>query len=116
MVKYRNPKASILNLFKENYNDAFTIQDVADKVGFDRDTVSKYLAVMDAEGSISMVKQIGTTKLFKMREDPILNLRRCRDSLSDILEDSPKIFDAKEIAAIEKTKQMLDQKLKQILR
>ncbi|MDE1827696.1 MAG: hypothetical protein KGH65_00845 [Candidatus Micrarchaeota archaeon] len=116
MAKYQSPKSSILNLLRENYNETFTIQDVADRIGVDRDTASKYLAVMDAEGSINMVKQIGTTKLFRIKEDPLLNLRRCRDNLSNILENYPEKFEAEEATAVEKTKDMLDQKLKQSVR
>jgi len=44
-----------------------TINDVAKEIGINRITASKYLAVMEAEGTIKH-RNIGTAKLFSLRE------------------------------------------------
>jgi len=52
----------------ENAEEAPTIEDVVKATGYSRPTVSKYLALLSAEGKVS-VRIIGPAKLFKKTKE-----------------------------------------------
>lgn len=43
-----------------------TIQDIADQTNISRETVSKYMLVLKAEGKIKVTKQVGKAKLYEV--------------------------------------------------
>ncbi|UCD13751.1 MAG: HTH domain-containing protein [Thermoplasmatales archaeon] len=61
----KDKKQKVLDAIKKADPPYVTIQDMADKTGFSRETVSKYMAVLEAEGKIKITKTIGKANLFE---------------------------------------------------
>ena len=61
----RDNKQRILNAIKSSKPPYVLIQDIADKTGLSRETVSKYMLVLAAEGKIKATKKVGKALLYE---------------------------------------------------
>jgi len=59
-------KQKILKFLEKHYPKDFTIQEVADKVLFHRNTVSTYLKVLVAEKKAMITRNIGKVNLYSI--------------------------------------------------
>ena len=64
MKNGKTPKEIILDAIKNANPPYVTIQDIADITKISRETVSKYMLVLEAEGKITVTKIIGKVKLY----------------------------------------------------
>jgi response regulator of citrate/malate metabolism len=55
----------IISILKKSSQD-LTIDDISQKIGMNRITISKYLAVMEARGKLKM-RSIGKAKLYQLK-------------------------------------------------
>lgn len=60
----KNTKEIVLDAIKDADPPYVTIQDIADITKISRETVSKYMLVLEAEGKIKVTKIIGKAKLY----------------------------------------------------
>jgi response regulator of citrate/malate metabolism len=58
-------KDRILEEIKNSIPSYVTIQEIADKTKISRDTVSKYILVLAAEGKIRVTKKVGKVNLYE---------------------------------------------------
>jgi len=58
-------KDRILEEIKNSIPSYVTIQEIADKTKISRDTVSKYILVIAAEGKIRVTKKVGKVNLYE---------------------------------------------------
>ena len=58
-------KDKILEEIKNSTPSYVTIQEIADKTKISRDTVSKYILVLAAEGKIRVTKKVGKVNLYE---------------------------------------------------
>ena len=58
-------KDKILEEIKNSTPSYVTIQEIADKTKISRDTVSKYILVLAAEGKIRITKKVGKVNLYE---------------------------------------------------
>ena len=58
-------KDRILEEIKNSTPSYVTIQEIADKTKISRDTVSKYILVLAAEGKIRITKKVGKVNLYE---------------------------------------------------
>ena len=64
-MKKKSTKDIILEAIRE-YNPPYvTIQDIANVTKLSRETVSKYMLVLEAEGKIRVTKIVGKAKLYE---------------------------------------------------
>lgn len=63
--KDKDTKQKILDAIKKANPPYVTIQDIADQTKISRETVSKYMMVLEAEGKIKVTKQVGKAKLYE---------------------------------------------------
>ncbi|MBD3215259.1 MAG: HTH domain-containing protein [Candidatus Lokiarchaeota archaeon] len=61
-----NPEITekIITFLSENYPKDFNIQDIADAIEIHRNTVSTYLKVLVAEGTLKVSRKIGRIRLY----------------------------------------------------
>jgi DNA-binding IclR family transcriptional regulator len=64
MKKGKSAKETILDAIRTANPPYVTIQDIADATKISRETVSKYMLVLEAEGKIKVTKIIGKAKLY----------------------------------------------------
>lgn len=64
MKREQSTKEIILDAIKNANPPYVTIQDIADITKISRETVSKYILVLEAEGKIKVTKIIGKAKLY----------------------------------------------------
>jgi len=60
-------EAKVLEVLKEN-REGVTLQEIADKLGVHRHTLTKYIYKLDGEGKIR-VRKIGVAKLCYLSDD-----------------------------------------------
>jgi predicted transcriptional regulator len=58
-------KDKIYDSIKKNQKD-MSIQEIADDSGISRETVSKYVGILEAEGKIRLSRIIGKAKLYEL--------------------------------------------------
>jgi len=63
----KDTKQKVLNAIKKSDPPYVTIQDIADATKISRETVSKYMLVLEAEGKIKVTKIVGKAKLYELR-------------------------------------------------
>jgi len=56
-------KEEVLEVLKRADRD-LSIQEITDRTHLSRDTVSKYVGILEAEGKIEMTREIGRAKLY----------------------------------------------------
>lgn len=61
----KNTKQIVLEAIKDSNPPYVTIQDIADKTKISRETVSKYMGILEAEKRIRVTKQVGKAKLYE---------------------------------------------------
>ena len=61
----KDTKQKVLNAIKTAEPPYVLIQDIADKTRLSRETVSKYMLVLAAEGKIKATKKVGKAKLYE---------------------------------------------------
>lgn len=61
----KNTKQRVLDAIKNANPPYVLIQDIADKTGLSRETVSKYMLVLAAESKIKATKKVGKAKLYE---------------------------------------------------
>jgi len=61
-------KEEILDALEKAGRD-LSIQEIADLTHLSRDTVSKYVGILEAEGKIEMTREIGRAKLYFSKKD-----------------------------------------------
>jgi len=66
MKKGKSAKEIILDAVKNANPPYVTIQDIANITKISRETVSKYMLVLEAEGKIKVTKVIGKAKLYEI--------------------------------------------------
>lgn len=59
-------KMKILKVLEEAAPQDLSIQEIADKAGVSRETASKYVMILEAEGKIKKTRQIGKAKMYKV--------------------------------------------------
>jgi response regulator of citrate/malate metabolism len=64
MKKDKSTKEIVLDAIKNANPPYVTIQDIADATKISRETVSKYMLVLEAERKIKVTKIIGKAKLY----------------------------------------------------
>ena len=64
-MKKKSTKEIIFDAIKKADPPYVTIQDIADFTKLSRETVSKYMLVLEAEGKIKMTKIIGKARLYE---------------------------------------------------
>ena len=62
---YGNKIWCVFRIIQKVYPNDISIQEIADQSHVSRDTVSKYMLVLAAEGKIQVVKQVGKAKLYE---------------------------------------------------
>lgn len=62
-----NTKMKILTVIEEAAPQDLSIQEIADRAGVSRETVSKYILALEAEGKIEKTREIGKAKMYKSR-------------------------------------------------
>jgi len=67
MKKEKPTKEIILDAIKNADPSYVTIQDIADSTKISRETVSKYMLVLEAEGKIRVTKTVGKAKLYEAK-------------------------------------------------
>ncbi len=67
MKKKKSTKQIVLDAIKKARPPYVTIQDIADITKLSRETVSKYMLVLDAEGKIKVTKVVGKAKLYEVK-------------------------------------------------
>jgi len=67
MKKDKSTKEIVLDAIKSANPSYVTIQDIADVTKISRETVSKYMLVLEAEGKIRVTKIIGKAKLYEAK-------------------------------------------------
>jgi predicted transcriptional regulator len=60
-------KQKIFNAIRKANPPYVTIQDIADLTKISRETVSKYMLVLEAEGKIRVTKKVGKAKLYEAK-------------------------------------------------
>lgn len=73
MKKGKSAKEIILDAIKIANPPYVTIQDIADITGISRETVSKYMLVLEAERKIKITKVIGKAKLYEQMKKDLKN-------------------------------------------
>ena len=68
MKKEISTKEKVLHAIKKSNPSYVTIQDIANATNTSRETVSKYMLVLEAEGNIKVTKQVGKAKLYEAIE------------------------------------------------
>lgn len=63
-----SPKFRVLKVIEKASPQDLSIQEIADRAGVSRETVSKYILVLEAEGKIEQARQIGKAKMYKSRK------------------------------------------------
>jgi response regulator of citrate/malate metabolism len=63
----KTTKEIILDAIDSSNPPYVTIQDIANATKFSRETVSKYMLVLEAEGKIKVTKIIGKAKLYETK-------------------------------------------------
>ncbi len=66
-MKKKSTKEIVLDAIKKANPPYVTIQDIADITKLSRETVSKYMLVLEAENKIKVTKIIGKAKLFEVK-------------------------------------------------
>ncbi len=61
-------KLIILNAIKKEFPIDLSIQEIADKTNISRETVSKYILVLEAEGKIVKTREIGKAKMYRINK------------------------------------------------
>jgi response regulator of citrate/malate metabolism len=61
----KDTKQIVLDAIKKSNPTYVTIQDIADATLLSRETVSKYIAVLLAEGKIKVTKTVGKVHLYE---------------------------------------------------
>lgn len=64
-MKNKSTKEIVLEAIKKSNPPYVTIQDIANATKLSRETVSKYMLVLEAEGKIRVTKIIGKAKLYE---------------------------------------------------
>jgi len=59
-------KEEILGVLKRADRD-LSIQEITDRTHLSRDTVSKYVGILEAEGKIEMTRKVGRAKMYYLR-------------------------------------------------
>ena len=67
MKNEKSTKQIVLDAIKKARPPYVTIQDIADITKLSRETVSKYMLVLAAEGKIKVTKTIGKAKLYEAK-------------------------------------------------
>ena len=63
----KSTKEKIFDAIKKADPPYVTIQDIADTTKISRETVSKYMLVLEAESKIKVTKKIGKAKLYVVK-------------------------------------------------
>lgn len=66
MKSEKSTKDIVLDAIKKAKPPYVTIQDIADATMKSRETVSKYMLVLEAEGKIHVTKIVGKAKLYEV--------------------------------------------------
>ena len=61
-------KLMILNAIQEEFPKDLSIQEISDKTHISRETVSKYILVLEAEEKIIKTREIGKAKMYKINK------------------------------------------------
>ena len=61
-------KAKILNVFEEAYPQDISIAEVSRRSGFSDVTGAAYVRVLAAEGKIEFTRQVGRSKMFRLKK------------------------------------------------
>jgi len=64
-MRNKSTKEIVLEAIKKSNPPYVTIQDISNATKLSRETVSKYMLVLEAEGKIRVTKIIGKAKLFE---------------------------------------------------
>ena len=59
-----NTKQKILNAIKNAHPKDLSIQEIADITKISRETVSKYVGILDAENKIKLTREVGKAKMY----------------------------------------------------
>jgi predicted transcriptional regulator len=59
-------KKKIYDTIEKNQRD-ISIQEIADISGISRETVSKYVGILEAEGKIKLSRLVGKAKLYELK-------------------------------------------------
>lgn len=68
MIKYKSEKDTkdiILNAIRNADPPYVTIKDIANSTEYTRETVSKYMHILKAEGKIRITKEVGKVNLYE---------------------------------------------------
>lgn len=60
-------KNKILKIIKDAHPKDLSIEEIAKTSRMSRETVSKYLAVLEAEGKIELSREVGRAKMYKAK-------------------------------------------------
>jgi len=61
-------KAKILNVFEEAYPQDISIAEVSRRSKFSDITGAAYVRVLEAEGKIEFTRQVGRSKMFRLKK------------------------------------------------
>jgi len=61
-------KMRILKVLEEAAPQDLSIQEIADRAEVSRETASKYVMILEAEGKVEKSREIGKAKLYRIRD------------------------------------------------
>ena len=61
-------KNEILSIIKNAHPNDLSIEEIAKSSRMSRETVSKYIAVLEAEGKVELSRMVGRAKMYKMKK------------------------------------------------
>ena len=61
-----NSKGKILEAIKKKYPQDLSIQEIAEISKLSRETVSKYVGILEAEKKIALTRRIGKAKMYRL--------------------------------------------------
>lgn len=67
MTKEKQVKTRVLGALKNMHPQDRSIEEIAKASGINRETTSKYIAVLVAEGKIELSRTVGRAKMYRLK-------------------------------------------------
>jgi len=104
----KDTKETVLGVFQKVFPAEFSIKEASKRAKLTRETMSKYIGILVAEGELKATKKVGNTKLFLLaKPDPnTLRDHLCKE-IEDFLPLAQKSFGMPAMKALEEALQAM---------